>query len=836
MERECSVILGNLRNTRDRFCRGRLIEAARLLALVVYGLTVAGDLHADEGGYFRVVNAGKAPSNYRFTVRLHGSPWFKWNVAFSESKDETVQPGDATAWVCLPDIVERKPVTIQVFTWRQSPEKNMGRVEFASAASPDAVLRGLDMNGKELTVELSEVAFRDASQIRTAAEIGAATLALVRTMTFRGKRPDVFPTGYAGGTEDDFRAGRLLGFTAVHVGPTGISRKLFELLGYRHIYGFSNWLQRWDMGGGYNREKNDVHTQQLAAKWREAQLLDFVRRVSVRDEPMLDVKDWPEGGLADMHKDPPFWKRLIDYAGYQPEDFIHADDPPPPGLDPMSEEYWKHLKGWTTASREDNPEGVYRTMRMGQIYWPCRFRIISDSVRASLGERVLTTANIHWTAYFRDNLSGLDPWMMYSRRQAVDVPQVCDYMVSWPQQEEWLIDIQRCALRPHNHKPVDAMLQAQSSYFPRPPLHLKMCALSAIGAGARSLTFYEWGPRYIATENWYASDPERLRAIGEINHAVGWAEDILLAGAPRPARVAIMYSRPSDMWDRLAPAEAIDKPQTYLTERRILYHLLRGLQRQVDFINDEVLPAEQGVDIDQYKVIFISQRCITAKGAQVLLEWVERGGTLIGIVSIGQLDGLERPWDQMLKAFGLSSISVAFKPDPETRQIEGSGVQARRMFADIGVADAAVRSRFEDGSPAVTEKSLGAGKLIYAAWAPGWSYHRGVRSTDDLRLLLGMPDDVRKVVAEWIEPAGAPICATDHPLISARLIESPAGAVVVLVNSSGKRDLPRVRVSVSDTEATRAGSLQHGHLTAQRMGGSLHFELPLDLTDVVRLD
>ena len=802
--------------------------------------TPASDLPA--GGLFRVVNTGAGDNQYMFMVRIHRSPWRKRNLKFEGG---LVRPGRATPWARLPNIVQAAPATLQVYSGPKSVDKMTGRLELASAPSEDRVLRRLDMNGKVLTVECSSVNFRVSDQIRTDAEIGASTLARVEEMSFKGRRPERFPTGYAGGHEDQHRAGRLLGFTAALGSPGRPTKEFFERLGYRYIYTYTHWLGQWNRGGGgYRRDRNDEHARELGARWGRTGLTDRIYRISVRDEANLDAGGRTrEKGLADMHKDPDAWSQVIGYAGLEPADFIRPDDPPAEDLDPMSPEYWRHLRGCRADEREEDPACVYNTMKVWRAVWPCRFGNIRASLRKAFGADILTTANVHERAYFRDNLSGIDPWMIYSKHQALDVPQVCDYEVGWPQHEEWLIDLQRCALRPHAHKPVEAMLQAQVSYFPRPPLHLKLCAMSAVGAGARSLSFYKWGPRYLATENWYDTDPERLQVIGDINHAVGWVEEILLHGSPPPARAAILYSGPGDLWDRLAPAEGIDRPSRYLKERRILYHLLRGLHRGVDMIHDEVLPADQGIDVDQYKIIFMSQRCITEKGAHMLLDWVRRGGTLIGIVSVGQLDELERPYAPMLEAFGLSSISVAFDSGREAREIPGAGIRLRdrhAMFARVEVSDAGVTARFKDGSPAVTEKRLGRGKLIYAAWGPGDAYHRFSDDTSErarkLRLLEGMQEEVRDLVAGWIEGAGPPICRTDHPLVSARLIESPKGAAVVLVNSTDRDPLPEVTVTIRGRPLRTAESLEQGPLRLSREGDTITFRLPLSSTDIVRLD
>jgi hypothetical protein len=825
----------------------------------------------DGGGFFRVVNTGQHPNAYLFVIRFHRDPWRSNNkVGFA---NEDIPAGGATEWVHLPRLTKLRPITLQIMTRVMSgarlkktggtQELNTGRIEFAEsiprqpqpalptplpdiplALSATSLLRAIEMNGKPITVEIEQPAFTKAEQIRQDVEIGAATLEIVRGFPFKGKAPERFPTGWANGTLDEYRAGRVLGFTAIMAGtPKGLPDTLFTDLGYRYIYSYTHWLGMWGTqgGGGYRRENNRKEMQKVASMWRDAGLIDRVIRVSLRDEAsMYSLKSSTAGGLKDMYKDPSAWAECIRWAGLKPEDFVDPANPPPAGAATDSREYWQALRGAGPDMRETDPLRVYNTMQVWQATWSARFGNVREALQEAFGRPVPCTANIHFETYFRDR-GGFDPWNEYSLRRTLDIPQVCDYGVGWPQQEEFLIDLQRCAMRPHTGR-VDAMLQAQERYMPRPALHLKLCSMSAIGAGAGSLSFYRWGPRYLDTENWYNSDTNRLRVIGEINHAVGWVEDILLDGEPRQARLAMMWSRSGSMWDMLTPAPDQPSPGMYFSNLRTTYHLLRGLHHQVDFINDAVLPQEQGVDMDHYRVIFIMQRCMPRKAATELLAWAERGGTLIGILSIGQFDHLETPSPQMMEAFGLKSLEVLSGGDEE-KSIPTAGIVLRNAdsrFARLQVGDAEVIHQFQDGSPAVTRKKHGKGELIYAAFEPGHAYHRFTEPVNarakELRLLTGMQESARALVAEWVRPAGVPFCQTSHPLVSARLIQDGNRAAVILVNSSAEEEIPDLRLIIKGISPSRAISLEKGNLALARESEGVSMVFKMGRTDVVRLE
>lgn len=784
----------------------------------------------DSGGYVRVVNATGSPYAYDLELKFHKAPWAARQRLPQKG---AIAPGEASAWIHIPDLAVRNPVTVILRPPRSETKDILfARVEFAGAAATNAILRTLPLTQAGVIVECSHAAFRSADELSTDAELGAALLATVKTMSFKGKAPVLFPTGYPGGHDSMFEAGRLLGFNAIHMAP-GLGREVMQRHGYRHVFTYSHLLGMPEAGSGYRLDKNREHAAKAADAWRKAGMLDSVYYVSVRDEAELDVgRSVKKPLLASVSSDPVAWSQVFRAGGVRPEDLMKPGTLPPAGLDPMSSNYWSYVACYTSEDRKTNPRGVYDTMKVAQGIWATRFANAGAAFHEAMGSNVLITANIHINAFIKDNLSGIDPWLNYSRLRSLDSPQSCDYWIGFPQQEEFLIDLLRCAGRPHD-KPIDAMLQAQSSYMPQTPRSLKLRAMSAVGAGARSFSFYEWGPRYLATENWYDLDSERLRTIGEINHAVGWVEDIVMAGHPASARIAILYSHPSELWDRLAPAGDIVSPRTYLAERRALYHLLRGLQQPVDMIQDEVLPAEQGLDVDRYNCIFMSQRCITAKGADMLLDWVKRGGTLIGDVSCGQFDELEQPWSRMTSAFGLKSLAVLTLDKDETDLIDKADITVRHLRARVGVDDASVLMRFADGSPAVTEKPLGKGRLIYAAWALGSSYHSGMSLTNGV--LLGLQESVRPVVAKWIRPAGMPACEADHPLVSARLIRSGRDSAVFLVNSTGGDPVDRVRITLRGVPVKRVESLERGTLQASIQGDNVAVELPLGLTDVLRI-
>jgi hypothetical protein len=193
----------------------------------------------------------------------------------------------------------------------------------------------------------------------------------------------------------------------------------------------------------------------------------------------------------------------------------------------------------------------------------------------------------------------------------------------------------------------------------------------------------------------------------------------------------------------------------------------------------------------------------------------------------------------MLKAFGLASVDAPFTvdrraPQPLPKTIAAAHITTRGLVSTVKVDGAETSLAFDDGTPAILTRTYGRGKLVFFAFLPGHTYQDNVRFEDNL--FLDMNEAVRTCVAGWLTAAGAPECATDNPLVSARLLSGPTGHVVVLVNLTGAASLPAVTVTVRGITATGGESLEHGVLKDLSIEGDvLTFRIPLNSTDMIRL-
>ena len=253
---------------------------------------------------------------------------------------------------------------------------------------------------------------------------------------------------------------------------------------------------------------------------------------------------------------------------------------------------------------------------------------------------------------------------------------------------------------------------------------------------------------------------------------------------------------------------------------------------QADFIHESYLPAEK--DLDAYRVIFLTDACIGADASQKLSSWIERGGTLIAITSAGECDELARPGGKLAKALGIQAIDHKLGPAQKVTFSAGPTLSIGAGAIALASMDGAqVLGKFEDGSPALWSKNIGKGRLLFFSFMPGNAFHLGSTFTRDG--LMGTQDIVLDAMRPLVAAAGAPLCETNQPLVSARVIESAAGSVVFLINRSNAK-IDHVKVTLRKTSTISAESLQNGDAHAMKNSeGALTWDLPVDLWDVVKV-
>ncbi|MGI8423834.1 MAG: hypothetical protein ACR2NO_06955, partial [Chloroflexota bacterium] len=147
--------------------------------------------------------------------------------------------------------------------------------------------------------------------------------------------------------------------------------------------------------------------------------------------------------------------------------------------------------------------------------------------------------------------------------------------------------------------------------------YLRLKAYSGLGQGLKSFYYWDYGPTYLATENYWSDLRSQYDGIAKVNRALEKSEEVLYPAQPVRDPVAILYSVSHDYWHTDDPAAFVEK--------RLLWHALRHLHVQPDFLREEEVAAGE---LKNYKVLYIADWCVSRKASAAIDEWVRAGGVL----------------------------------------------------------------------------------------------------------------------------------------------------------------------------------------------------------------
>jgi hypothetical protein len=516
------------------------------------------------------------------------------------------------------------------------------------------------------------------------------------------------------------------------------------------------------------------------------------------------------------------------------------------------------LREWTDAKLV---EGTKAFDRPKLYYWSQLFGADRDiqklSQRTAIVEKVLgpgvyTGANYsphpqYWPHFGQ--------WVRAFRKRGMTMPWSEDYI--WqipemsPQVTGYLLDVLRSAGKP------EKML---IHYYTMPhwpgntPKDLTLSFYSALAHGNKVLNYFAAVPIYDYTENYISWEAtEMWKAIRDLTHDIGLAEDIIREGRVRPSEVAILLSHPTDIW------EAVKGSSVYNFERKNIYYALRHAQVPLDFITeDDIIDGSAS----RKRVIYFVGAHLRRAAAGKLREWVANGGILFSVAGGGFLDEYNQPMDVLAPVYGVRSQSLTVTEKnlwakqlfqwlrPLARfSYPGAASKLPAFIArqEIEPETATVVGRFDDGKAAVIQNRFGKGSATLAATFPGSAYiHPAIprrpwdRSASDNGFAHFIPTDfdprAKSIITAPVYAAGLanglPVKAS-NPLVDATVIDSPSGTVVSLANYSG-RPIPNLKVKIKDIGRYRSViAARAPNVQLAEEGNFLSVSLPLEWGDMI---
>ena len=263
--------------------------------------------------------------------------------------------------------------------------------------------------------------------------------------------------------------------------------------------------------------------------------------------------------------------------------------------------------------------------------------------------------------------------------------------------------------------------------------------------------------------------PEALAGLMDGKRDIAAVQDLFGPrdrGIPPAERVAVLSSLPTA---RLGEAAGL---RCHAWAAEAAAALVHGAHVPVDAIHEEQLPGRR---LDRYKVLVAAGVAATYHGSRrAIRDWVERGGTLLLAQEAMQLGEYARPAPE---AAGFPGIALgdALGGEPQALSFRGDAVAAVPYRAATFGEGWTVLASLPDGTPALAERRLGKGRVIFL----------GVRlcnAGDQGRLLASLAADagVRPFCSALDAATGAP--TDDIEVLAAR---GEGGARAFFVENRG---------------------------------------------------
>ncbi len=398
---------------------------------------------------------------------------------------------------------------------------------------------------------------------------------------------------------------------------------------------------------------------------------------------------------------------------------------------------------------------------------------------------------------------------------------------------------------------------------------LRTC-FTQLAHGATALDFFGIGMNETFTENHIDHRAKsRFRVLRDITHCVGFVEDLLPQAKTVASPVALLVSESTERWDFAGVARegagrdlwGPDFRKVRLNshnERLGLWTALTHIGLSPDLVIEEDLNAKI---LDQYKVLFLVGDTLPSAVVPALEKWVRTGGTLIATAGAGRFDVYRQENDAFASLCGLKSRVTEertpfFRPrmelpflTPFTRvQVPGGGFPQLATYERVeGNADTKIRAKFkDDDTPAILERKLDKGHVVYVAALPGvaylWSALQPPLVPDRGPNTHSIPTQFDVGVATWLtllmrSVAVEPIVDTEDVLIDTRLLRAESSYLLPLANYSekiGQKVTLKVRI---DRKITKVTSAYHGVLQHKIDKGVLTVTIPaLGYGDILRLE
>jgi hypothetical protein len=353
----------------------------------------------------------------------------------------------------------------------------------------------------------------------------------------------------------------------------------------------------------------------------------------------------------------------------------------------------------------------------------------------------------------------------------------------------------------------------------------------------------------------------------------GNIEDALLPARTKQARVAILLSESSDLWETGGRGQGVIAPGTQESnasqeERKNIWYCLRNHGYLVDLLTENDVAEGR---LKDYQSLYVCGHNLDRRDVQPISDWVQGGGRLFLTAGAARRDQYDEPLTDLDQLIGRGAPdakgvfyggplraklellqlpvldTVTLTPGKEEKATTFSVFATREVVAKSHGGNAI--ATYKDGSTAMISKASGKGTVYYTGLLPGQDYVRK-------GLMPARP--MGKGGPEWNfsqwEPLNydgnaanmillgvhglAPDAKTNHRGVVANVLESKTHTLITLVNLAKLTDgkLKDIRVAVRDLRPAKSVATamkQEATVEAAKDGVSIVHLSDLDEADVI---
>ena len=162
------------------------------------------------------------------------------------------------------------------------------------------------------------------------------------------------------------------------------------------------------------------------------------------------------------------------------------------------------------------------------------------------------------------------------------------------------------------------------------------------GQNVKDLDFFIVSPDAFSTENYvtYRGGMPVWKSLRAISGMAGLIEDHLLPARTEPAKIAMLLSETSDVWELEGKSQNDVQPGSIPTnvsqeERKAIWYALRNAGHRVDFVTED--DCKEGL-LKNYSVLYVCGQNLDRKAAKAIKEWVNAGGSMFATAGAARKD------------------------------------------------------------------------------------------------------------------------------------------------------------------------------------------------------